>query len=176
MNNDRKKLYISAGINFIVGIILGIILFYGQLKSDPTLTEKIYTYDKSVTLADFIRLSWLNLRWIFSVFISHSILPLRVIHPVLTIRGCVNSFSILYILSVFGIKEAFATALGQCLSILPLLGMFSVEAVIRHRENVRNGLEAFSVKRRELTAIFVFSLLSAGVEVILFRLLCTYLF
>ena len=176
MNNERKILYISAGINFIVGIVVGTILFYGQMRSDPSLSENIYVYDKSATLSDFLRLSWLNLIWVFSVVIARSIFPVRIVHPVLVVRGCISSFSILYILSSFGIKEAGASVIPQCLSVLPLLTAFSVETALKHRENIKNGFETFSVKRYEIAAVFVFSLLSAGIEVLVFRIFCTYLF
>ncbi len=176
MNNERKILYISVGINFIVGIIVGIILFYGQMRAEPSLSENAYAYDKAATLADFLRISWLNFVWMFSVFIAHSILPMRMVHPVIVVRGLVSSFSILYILNSFGIKEAIASVIPQCLSVLPLLGAFSVETVLKHRENMKNGVEAFSVKKYEIAAIFVFCLLSAGIEVLTFRLFCSYLF
>lgn len=176
MNNERKILYVSAAINFIVGIIVGIILFYGQMRTDPSLGESVYDYDKSVTIADFLRLSWLNLIWILSVFIAHIIFPVRMAHPVLVIRGCISSFSILYILSSFGIREAAASVLPQCLSVLPLLGVCSVETAMKYRENIKNKATAFSLKRYEIAAIFLFSLLAAGVEVIAFRFFCSYLF
>lgn len=176
MNNERKILYISAGINFVVGIIVGTILFYGQVRVDPSLGENVYAYDKSATIADFMRLSWLNLVWIFSVLIAHSIFPARMVHPVVIVRGCVNSFSVFYILTCFGIKEAIASVIPQCLSVLPLLGIFSVEAALKHRENIKSGVQNFSVKRYEVAAIFIFSILAAGVEVLTFRLFCSYLF
>lgn len=176
MNNERKILYISAGINFIVGIVVGTILFYGQMRVDPSLGETVYAYDKSATLADFLRLSWINLVWIFSIFIVHSIFPVRIVNPVVVVRGCVSSFSVLYILTYFGVKEAAAAVIPQCLSILPLLGAFSVETALRHRENIKSGVQNFSVKRYEVATIFVFSILTAGIEVLIFRLFCSYLF
>lgn len=176
MNNERKILYLSAGINFIVGIIVGTILFYGQMRVDPSLAENVYAYDKAASLSDFLRLSWLNLIWVFSILIAHSIFPVRMVHPVLVVRGCVSSFSVLYILTCFSIKEAAASVIPQCLSVLPLLGAFSVETALRHRENIKSGVQTFSVKRYEVAAIFVFSIIAAGIEVLIFRLFCSYLF
>ena len=176
MNNERKILYISAGFNFILGIIVGTILFYGQMRVDPSLGEDVYSYDNLATLADFLRLSWINLVWIFSILIAHSIFPVRMVHPVIIVRGLVSSFSVLYILTCFGIKEAIASVIPQCLSVLPLLGACSVETALKYRENIKSGGQAFSVKRYEVAAIFVFSILAAGIEVLVFRLFCSYLF
>lgn len=176
MNNERKILYISVAINFIVGIIIGIILFYGQMRTNSALLENGYSYDKSATLTDFFRLSWLNILWLLSIFIAHSILPIRVIHPIIAVRGCVSAFSILYILTGFGIREAAASVIPQCFSVLPLLAAFSVETVVKHRENIKNGYEPCSIKRHEAAAIFIFSMLAGGAEVLIFQFLCTYLF
>lgn len=176
MNNERKILYISVAVNFIVGIIIGIILFYGQMRTSPSFLENSYSYDKTVTLTDFFRLSWLNLIWMFSIFIAHSILSIRAVHPIIAVRGCVSSFSVLYILSMFGIREAAAAVIPQCLSVLPLLMAFSVSTVIKQRENLKNGCEPCSIKRYEAAFIFLFAMLAAAAEVLFFRTFCIYLF
>lgn len=176
MNSERKALYISVAINFIIGIVLGIILFYGQLKSTGEEIDALYEYDKTSSLSDFIRLSWLNILWMLSIFFARCILPLGFFHPIVAIRGCISSFSILYILTLFGIREAAASILPQCFSFLPLLLFFSVETVIRYRDNLQNGYEPCSLKRQEIASIFVFGMLSAAIEVLVFRLFCNYLF
>ena len=45
MNNERRILYISVAANFIIGIIIGIILFYGQMRIEPAVLEGGYTYE-----------------------------------------------------------------------------------------------------------------------------------
>ena len=157
MNNERRILYISVAANFIIGIIIGIILFYGQMRIEPAVLEGGYTYDKSATLADFFRLSWLNTIWLLSIFLAHCILPLRMVHPIIAVRGCVSSFSILYILTLLGIKEAVAAVIPQCLSVLPMLAIFSVETTVKYRENIKNGYSPCSFKRYEIVSIFMFS-------------------
>lgn len=176
MNSERKVLYISAAVNFAIGIVLGIILFYGQLKSSGDDIGVIYEYDKTSSLSDFFRLTWLNILWMLSAFFARCILPLGFFHPVLAIRGCISSFSILYILSLFGIKEAAASLLPPCVSFLPLLLFFSVETVVKSRENIKNSYEASALKRYEIASIFVLGMLSAAAEVLVFRLFCNYLF
>lgn len=176
MNSERKMLYISAFVSFVAGIILGIILFYGQLRADSAVSENMYVYDKTATLTDFFRISWNNILWLFSIFIAHSILPVGFFQPIISVRGCVSAFSVLYILNFFGIKEAVASAIPQCFCMLPMLIMFSVENVMRYRENVKRGREPFSLKRYETASFFVFSTLAGGAEVLMFRFLCTYLF
>ncbi|MBQ3022190.1 MAG: hypothetical protein IJD91_02535 [Clostridia bacterium] len=176
MNDERKTLYISAAINFVIGIVLGTVLFYGQIKGTGTEIVSVYEYDKTTSLSDFFRLSWLNILWMLSVFFARCILPLGFIHPIITVRGLISSFSMLYILSVFGVREAVASIFPQCVSVLPLLLYFSVETVTKYRENLRNGNEPCCLRRHEIASIFVWSMLSGVAEVFVFRILCKYLF
>lgn len=176
MNSERKMLYISVGINFVVGVILGAVLFYGQLRSNPGVFETEYIYSKDVMIADFFRVAWLNILWLFSIFIAHNMISVAAMHPIVAIRGCAGSFSMLYILHFLGIKEAAASVLPQCLSILPLIAVFSVETVMKRRELVQSGFEPFSMRRSDVAGIFVFSLLAAGAEVLFFRFFCVCLF
>ncbi len=176
MNEKRKVLYISAAINFVTGVVLGIILFYGQLKSIGEEVKAVYEYDKTVSLSDFFRLSWLNVLWMLSVFFARSIMPSGFFHPIACVRGIVSSFSMIYILSLFGIKEAVASLLPQCVSILPLLMYFSVETAVKYRENVQNGYEPCSLKRQEIATMLILSMLSGAAEVLLFSFFCNYLF
>lgn len=176
MKGERRALYISAAINFVTGIVLGIILFYGQLKSTGKELGVIYEYDKTSSLSDFIRLSWLNILWMLSIFFARCILPLGFFHPIVVIRGCISSFSMLYILTLFGVREAVASIVPQCISVLPLLLFFSVETVIKYRDNLQSGYEPCALKRHEIASIFVFAMLSAAAEVLVFRVFCNYLF
>ena len=176
MSEKRRILYLSATVNFIFGIVIGIILFYGQLKSADNEVLSVCKYDKNATLADFLRLSWLNIVWLLSVFFARCILPVGAFHPIVAIRGTISSFSILYILTLFGIREAATTIVPQCFSVLPLLLFFSVETVEKHRNNIQNGLEPCSLKRNEIATIFVLGILAAASEVLIFRVFCKYLF
>ena len=175
MNNERKILYMSAGINFTIGIITGIILFFGQIRNGNIFSENIYDFDKVVSITDFIRMVWINLVWMFSVIIAHSMLKIKLIHPVLVARGCVNSFSLLYILNCFGIKEAATSIIPQCFTVLPMLIIFSAEAIWgRNDEGVSKS--AIAIKKHEILIIFILSLISAGAEILLFRFFSSNLF
>ena len=176
MDQERKAAYIAAVINFITGIIFGIILFYGQLKSGNDEIRVVYEYEKTVSLADFLRLSWMNVIWLISVFFARCIAPSGFFHPVVCVRGIVSSFSMLYILALFGFREAVSSILPQCVSILPLLLNFSVETAQKHKKNAQNGYEVCLLKRREIAAIFILSMLAGAVEVLFFRIFCKNLF
>ncbi len=175
MSEKRKMLYISAAINFIAGIVLGIILFYGQLKSMGGI-EKIYEYDKTASLADFFRLSWLNMIWLITAFFARCILPPGIFHPIVAVRGMISSFSALYILKAFGIMEVAATLVPQAFSVLPLILYFSVETVERYQANVKEDVEPCSLKRNEVAKLFALSVLSGASEVLIFKVFCNYLF
>ncbi len=172
MSNERKMLYVSAGINFIIGIIAGIILFCGQMRNGASVTQSIYEFDKAVSVTDFVRMTWINLIWMFSIVAARSMLNAKLVHPVLVVRGCVNSFSLLYILSVFGIKEALSAILPQCFSVLPMLMIFSAEIAVKHSDSDRGS----SIRKSTVAAILLFSAISSGVEVLLFKAFCVYLF
>lgn len=176
MREKRKVLYISAIINFVTGVVLGIILFYGQLKSTKGEISAVYEYETAISLSDFFRLSWLNVLWMISVFFARCIMPSKFFHPVVCVRGMVSSFSMLYILSLFGIREAIGTTLPQCVSILPLLLYFSVETAEKYRDSMQSGYEPCSLKRHEIVAIFILSMLAGAIEVLFFGFFCRYLF
>ena len=176
MNDESRVLYISAAVNFVVGIVIGIILFYGQLKSAGNEISPIYEYDKNVSFADFFRLLWINILWMLSVFFARCILPVGVFHPIVTIRGLISSFSFLYIFSAFGIREASTSVIPQCFSALPLIYFFSVKTVTKYRYNVQNGFEPCSLKRYEIAEVFMWSVLSAATEVLFFRFFGNILF
>lgn len=172
MSNERKILYVSAGINFVIGIIAGIILFCGQMRNDTSVTGNIYEFDTVVSATDFFRMTWINLIWMFSIVAARNMLRAKLIHPVLLIRGCVNSFSLLYILGCFGMKEALSAILPQCFSVLPMIMVFSAELAVKHSD--RDGGDY--IRKSTFVAILLLSAVSSGVEVLLFRVFCAYLF
>lgn len=175
LTQERKKLCLFTAINFIVGIIIGIVLFYGQQRSNPGIFEGSYEYDTALELMDFFRVSWLNLLWLFSIFIAHNILPIASMHPCLLLRGCMSSFSVMYILTYIGIKEAAASVTAQCFSVLPLLMFFSVEIAKKRREMSENSQEGISLRKSEIFLMFFAAALTGGVEMVLFNAICTIL-
>ncbi|MBQ8808218.1 MAG: hypothetical protein IJZ81_02800 [Clostridia bacterium] len=176
VNSERKILYMSAAVNFIVGTVIGMILFYGQMNSNPQIFSEGYIYDKGTGVIDFLRITWLNLMWIFSVFIARNILPLPIMHPVVAIRGCAGAFSAMYIFNCIGIKEAVASVLPQCFSVLPFIIIYSVETAINRKNLPFGETGSFTVKRSQAGAIFLFSFITAGLEVLFFRFFCVCLF
>ena len=129
MSGVRKKLCISAGINFLFGIIIGTVLFYAHIKSEPELAFTQLYYDSSPKLIDFLRTWWLDIMWMLSVFIAHTVLPLSTLHIIVGVRGTVSAFSLMYLLEIFGIREGIVSALPQCVTVLPMLMCFSVYCV-----------------------------------------------
>lgn len=172
LTQERKKLCLFTAINFVVGIIIGIVLFYGQQRSNPGVFEGGYEFDTTLELTDFFRVSWLNLLWLFSIFIAHNILPLTSMHPIILLRGTMSSFSLMYILTYVGIREALISVMGQCFSVLPLLMFFSVETAKKRRQMAESAKEGISLKKSEIFLMFFGAALAGGVEMILFRALC----
>ena len=176
MKSEHKPIYISVEVNFLIGIMLGIILFFGQVKSVGEETETILKYNYEATLSDFFRLTWMNVTWMISIFFARIILPIKFFHPIITLRGAVSSFSALYLLNAFGIKEMLVSLFPQCLSILPLLSYFSALTTIKYRENIQSGCEPCSLRRSEIAWALVLSIVSGAIEVLVFAFFCKYLF
>jgi len=174
MSNERKILYMSVAVNFTLGVILGIILFNGQIKTTSSIGD-MYDYDMTISFTDFFRIAWMNLLWMISILVARSILRARLIHPVITLRGLVNSFSFSYMLNFFGIKESLCAFLPQCLSVLPLLLIFSVETVLRMSSRLNEG-NAIIVKKSEIFLVLFLSMFSSGAELMFFKLFCACLF
>ncbi len=171
LKNERKRLYIYACINYTIGILIGIILFYGQIKNNPAIFSQGYVYDRTVGIVDLVRAWWMNIMWLMASFIVHSLLPVAPFHIVIAIRGTASAFSVMYILSFLGIKEAVVSVIPQCLSILPILMRFSVSTVEKRREMQQMGYDGLSLKRGDSISIFLWALIGAVAEVILFGVL-----
>ena len=155
---------------------MGIVLFYGQMNSSAEIPKGEYTYETSIELADFLRVSWLDMLWIFSVFITHNIFPLAYMYPIIVIRGCCNSFCAMYIFNFIGIKEGIVSVLPQCLSILPLLMLMCVNLSEKRRRMNLKQSDVLSLSRIETLMIFLLSMLAGAVETLFFRFFCTCLF
>ncbi len=176
MTSERKKLYLYTGINLIIGVIVGIVLFYGQLKSVPEFFETEYTYSTKADFIDVARVWWMNLIWMFSVLLAHSVFSMAYIHIIVSVRGCVSAFSVMYMLKFLGIREAVASILPQCLSIIPLLCWFSVSIIEKRKMQTPEERNNFYLKRTQTLLMFLFSLLAAVIEALLFKLFCSNLF
>ena len=172
LTQERKKLCLFTAINFILGIIMGIVLFYGQQRSNSKVFEGNFEYSTVLEIMDFFRLSWINLLWLFSIFIARNILPVSSMHPIMLLRGCMSSFSLMYIFTYIGVKEGIMSAMPQCFSILPLLMFFSVEITRKQRVSLETGGNAVTLKKGELFLMLFGAGLAGGIEMVLFRLLC----
>ena len=64
---ERKKLCLYVGINFVIGVIIGILLFFAHMRSNPIIHPEEYSYDKTVGIIDVIRVWWMNLMWCLEV-------------------------------------------------------------------------------------------------------------
>ena len=171
LREERKKLCLFTSINFTVGIIMGIVLFYGQQRSSPAVFDGNFEFNTALELMDFFRLSWMNLLWLFSIFIARNILPVSSMHPIMLLRGCMSSFSLMYIFTYIGLKEGIMSAMPQCFSILPLLMFFSVEMARKQRISFETGSNAVTLKKGELFLMLFGAVLAGGIEMVLFRAL-----
>lgn len=171
LREERKKLCLFTAINFTLGIIMGIVLFYGQQRSNSAVFEGNFEYSTALELMDFFRLSWINLLWLFSIFIARNILLVSSMHPIMLLRGCMSSFSLMYIFTYIGVKEGIMSAMPQCFSILPLLMFFSVETARKQRLSIETGGGTVTLKKGELFLMMFGAMLSGGIEMVLFRAL-----
>ena len=171
MNREQKLIYISVGINFLVGIIIGMVLFYGQIRTDISVFDEVNVTGGVISFGEFLHVSWLDLLWLIFIFLFHNLLPMPFIHPVMMLRGCCTSFCVMYILTFMGIKEAMAAVIPQCFSILPIMILFSVKVVGKRKNIIENGGEPFTFNRREALLTILISLIAGGLEVVFFRIL-----
>ena len=171
MNREQKLIYISVGINFLVGIIIGMVLFYGQIRTDLSVFDEINVKSGVISFGDFLHVSWLNLLWLIFIFLFHNLLPMPFIHPVMMLRGCCTSFCVMYILTFMGIKEAVAAVLPQCFSILPIMIIFSVKVAEKRKNIIKSCSEPFTFNRGEALLTIVISMMAGGLEVIFYRFL-----
>lgn len=172
LTQERKRLCLFIAINFMVGIIMGIVLFYGQQRSNPSVFEGNFEFSTALELMDFFRLSWINLLWLFAIFISRNILPISSMHPIMLLRGCMSSFSLMYIFTYIGVMEGIMSVMPQCFSVLPLLMFFSVELTRKQRLLSETNNKTVSLKRSEFFLMLFGGALAGTIEMVLFRLIC----
>ena len=171
LSGERKKLCVSVGVNFFLGIVVGAMLFYAHIKSGQEMLSKDLYYEKNVNTLDVLRVGWLNAMWMFSVFMAHTVIPVGAFHIVIGVRGAVNSFSLLYLIYMFGVKKAIVSVLPQCVSVLPMLMWFSVLCVERRKMRSMDGKDMFCLVRKDTLLIFFCSALAAAMEVFVFTFL-----
>lgn len=171
MVREQKLIYISVGINFLVGIIVGMVLFYGQVRTDISVFDEINVASGVISFGEFLHVSWLNLLWLIFIFLFHNLLPMPLIHPVMMLRGCCTSFCVMYLLTFMGIRQTAAAVLPQCFSILPIMMLFSVKVVGKRKAIIENGGEPFTFNRREALLTILIAMASGGLEVTFFRIL-----
>lgn len=172
----EKKVPLYILFNFILGAVLGTILFYAQLNAQEIDKESIeLSFNTKINWVDVFRLSYTNALWFISIFLAFRILPSSIFHPIITARGAVGAFSVSYIINFFGILEAAAAVIPQCFSILPSMLLFSCKIIQRRKNALLTGKEMFNIRRADIILTMLLSLLSAAVESLMFRLFCTYL-
>ena len=147
-------------------------LFYGQMRHNPSVFSAEYSYDRTVEIIDFLRAWWLNTMWLFSVVIAQGFLRAASVHLIVAVRGCASAYASLYIANYLGVKETVFSVLPQCMSILPLLIWFSVTIAEKRSDECENGIEGLVMKRKDAVKIFLFSMLSALLETGIFAFLC----
>lgn len=175
LSDSTKKTLVSVGINFFIGAMLGIILFYSQMKQDGIKNYGVEMVHKAKP-ADFLRLLWMNMLWLISIFIARSIAPVRHAHPIVMIRGCVCAFTASFILNQCGIKEAAAAIIPQCLSIFPAMAAFSSVMVNKRIRAVTLHTDPDALKRHDLLIIALLSAAAAVLEILFFSLFILCLF
>ncbi len=171
MVREQRLIYISVGINFLVGIIVGMVLFYGQIRTDISVFDEMNVSGGVISFGEFLHVSWLNFLWLIFIFLFHNLLPMPLIHPVMMLRGCCSSFCVVYILTFLGIKEAVAAVLPQCFSILPIMILFSEKVVNKRKKIIENGGEPFTFNRNEVLLTLLISLIAGGLEVVFYTVL-----
>ena len=176
LNEERKKLYLYTMMNLLSGIILGIVLFYANMRSGAGVSFGEYYYDKTVGFSEVVRAWWANIMWMMSAFLAHSILSVSFLHIIVWVRGMASGFSVLYLLESFGIKEALSSSVPQCVSALPILIWFSVNCVQKKKELCEKGISYLILKRRDTAIVFLLSMVAAIVEIGVFKLFCCVLF
>lgn len=173
--DKRVPLYIL--FNFMVGAVLGTILFYAQLKSqgiDSNLIE--ISFNTKVNWIDIFSLFYLNALWFISIFIAYRILPSTFFHPIIMARGVICTFSVSYIINFSGVLHSAAAVIPQCLSILPALVFFSAVIIQRRKNALLTGREMFNITRLDILLTLVLAMGCAVVESLIFGLFCAYLF
>lgn len=158
----KNKIYLCTFINFISGAIIGTVLFYGQLKM-ITEAEAVPAFTEKISWLDVLKLTYTNLLWLISIFISYRLVPLVFFQPIIISRGAVSTFSVLYVMNYYGVLWAAKVIIPQCFSILPAMAFFFFSLVQKHKKSMLSGSELY-IKRKDIIFAIILSLASAMAE------------
>ena len=174
LSDDAKKTFLAVGINFFIGAMLGVILFYGQLKHSAELRS--FELVRKVSPADVFRLVRMNILWLLAIFIAKCIAPMRAAQPIMLIRGSVCGFTASYIIRSSSAAAVAAAVIPQCLTALPAMALYSALINEKRKNSVRAGKDPDSLKRRDVFVLLAFSVFSALAETAVFSALNIILF
>ncbi len=174
LSDDAKKTFLAVGINFFIGTMLGVILFYGQLKHSADLRR--FELTDSISPADAARLIWMNTLWLLAIFIAQCIAPIRAAQPVMLIRGCVCGFTASYIIRSSSAAAAAAAVIPQCLTVLPAMAVYSALTGEKRKNALLTGREPDALKRKDIFVLLAFSVISALAETAVFSAFSLILF
>ena len=162
----KRRVYIYIAANFMLGAMLGIILFYAQQKSEGYIMDnQSVLLKENIGAIDFLQLAWLNLLWLTAIPVSRLFAPHRGTHPIMLARGAICTFSVCCLLKYGTILKAAAAVIPQCFSMFPAMTTVSGLYTLKN-ENGKKYSEA--ITRRELLLMMVLALLSAGAETLLY--------
>ena len=162
----KRRVYIYIAVNFMLGAMLGIVLFYAQQKNEGNIMDnQSVLLKKNIGAIDFLQLAWLNLLWLTAIPVSRLIAPHKGAHPIMLARGAICTFSVCCLLKYTAVLKAAAAVIPQCFSIFPAMAAVS-GLCTQKNENGKKTSEA--ITRRELILMAVLSLMSAGVETLLY--------
>ena len=168
----NKKAYILISVNFLIGVVLGIVLYYGQKKSGiENNAEELLMLENNLKITDVLRLMRVNLMWFLSIYVASIISPFIFIQPAVLLRGAVNSFCGVYIMQACGIKEAACLILPQCFTTLPVMAMFSVMNIEKQKRIGSEVNKREAISKREIVVMILFAALCAIFETLLFKIL-----
>ncbi len=168
--SENKRDVLLIAINFTVGVIIGIVLFYANIRTQEV--NEALTLNKTFTLEAFFRTAYQNMLWLFSIFLFHSIAIEFVFQPIIIVRGIVNGFSACYMLKALGVLEAFLVSFSQCLSILPAMAFFTLYIRNKKKMNASKKIEPCVTRPRDALNIFIISLFCALLEGLIFKAVC----
>ena len=175
VSTERKRILNSVCINFLCGVIMGIILFYSQLKAGGMIAEDL-DIENNISAEDLFRIAWMNMLWLVSVFLARCVAPVRYMHPIMVVRGLINGFSATCIIHQCGAVKAAAVVLPQVMTLVVMLAAYSVILIEKRSAAILKLKEPNVMKKTEIIAMMLFSLLAAAAEIALFKLFLLCLF
>lgn len=168
--SERKKMLVSTGVNFALGSVMGTILFYGFLRGGGGVRN--IEFSRDITPLAVARLTWLNLLWLFSIFIMHQMFFTRFFQPIMIVRAVTCTFSASYIMTYSSVRAAVAAVLPQCLSILPIMAFFTSSVIKRQERKCLGEKSGCTIQSKDVFRIFLIGALGALLETLFFAIIC----